>query len=85
MVNIIYYVVINIIYIMYVHIRDNHHVLNETIIFKNMILRISYNKIYFVVTSVNIFSIIIWSPSILSESLLIKMILFLYFKIYFLY
>ncbi len=68
-----------------VHIRDNHHVYNETIIFKNIILIISYNEISVVVTTVNIYSIIIWSPSVLSESLLIKIILFLYFTIYFIY
>ncbi len=38
-----------------------------------------YNKIEFVVTAVNIYSIIIGSPSMLSESLLIQIILFLYF------
>ncbi len=48
-----------------------------------MILIISYTKISSVVTTVNIFYIIIGYPSILSESLLIKIILFLYFKIYF--
>ncbi len=65
-----------------VYIRDN--VENETI-FKYTILIITYNKTSFVVTTVNIYSIIIGSPSIISKFLLIKMILFLYFKIYFLY
>ncbi len=39
----------------YVGCPDNHHVYNETIIFKNMILIISYNKIKFVVTIVNLY------------------------------
>ncbi len=46
MVNIIYYVVINIIYIMYVSILEIITMFRmKPIIFKNMILIISYNKI----------------------------------------
>ncbi len=51
---------------------------SKTIIFKNMISIISYNKIAFVATTVNIFNYY-WISFIISELLLIKMILLLYF------
>ncbi len=53
---------------------------SKTIIFKNMILIISYNKIVFVATTVNIFNYY-WISFIISEFFK-KMILLLYFKIY---